>query len=332
MTELFLSIDPAPDRDAAADAEQAGFDGVAVPELAHDPIVSLAAAATRTDRVRLASAALVAFGRSPMTVAMQAADLQALSAGRFVLGLGTQIKPHIELRYSMPWSAPAPRMREFVHAVRAIWDAYATGGRLSVRGAHYRHTLLPPAFVPERFEFGAPPVWIAGFGERMTAVAGEVGDGFLVHPFASARYLEEVSLPAVEAGRRRRGPDRDRLRVIASPLVGVGVTADQISAAREAVRRQLAFYGSTPAYRGALELHGWGELGELLNARSRRGDWEGMTTLFSDDMLDEFAAVGTPDEVAARLRARYRAVDALCLQLPAPASAATLRELRVALG
>ncbi|MFB7890627.1 TIGR03617 family F420-dependent LLM class oxidoreductase [Microbacterium sp. NPDC056044] len=332
MTEVFLSIDPAPDRDAARVAEGAGFDGVAVAELAHDPIVSIAAAAARTERVTLATAALVAFGRSPMTVAMQAADVQALSGGRFVLGLGTQIKPHVELRYSMPWSAPAPRMREFVRALRAIWDSYATGARLAVRGEHYRHTLLPPAFVPERFAHGAPPVWIAGFGERMTAVAGEVGDGFLAHPFASARFLREVSLPALEVG-RRRGPVRDGFRVIASPLVGVGVTADEIGIARDAVRRQLAFYGSTPAYSSALELHGWGELGDLLNAKSRRGDWDAMTALVTDDVLDEFAAVGTPADVAKALRARYDSdVDALCLQLPAPPTAAALHELRAALG
>ena len=165
----------------------------------------------------------------------------------------------------------------------------------------------------------------------MTAVAGEVGDGFIAHPFASARYLHEVSLPALERG-RRRGPARDRFCVVASPLVGVAASEEEIASAREAVRRQLAFYGSTPAYRAALEVHGWGELGDLLNARSRRGDWDAMAALVPDDVVDEFSAVGRPAEVAARLRDRYRDVDTLCLQLPAPAAVETLRELRVALG
>lgn len=330
MTAIYLAMDAAPDRDAAGAVEAAGFDGVAVAELAHDPMVSLAAAAVRTERVRLVSAALVAFGRSPMTVAMQSADLQALSRGRFVLGLGSQIKPHVELRYSMPWSPPAPRMREFVQALRAIWSSYETGARLAVRGEHYRHTLLPPAFIPERFEYGPPPVWIAGFGERMTAVAGEVGDGFLAHPFASPRYLREVSAPAVATG-RRRGGRAGEFQIIASPLVAVGGDATEIATARETVRRQLAFYGSTPAYRGALEVYGWGDLGDQLNARSRRSDWEGAAALVNDDVLHEFAVVGSPDDVAAQLRERYEGVDALCLQLPVAPASDVLTALRAAL-
>lgn len=327
MTSLFLSIDTTPGTPAAGNAERLGFDGVGVAELAHDPMITLASAAKDTMHARLAAAALVAFGRSPMTVAMQAADVHALSGGRLALGLGSQIKPHIEARFGMPWSAPAARMRDFVGALRAIWHSFATGDRLNYRGTHYRHTLLPPQFNPGGMPHGEPPVWLAGVGPKMTELVGEVADGYLSHPIMSARYLEEVTLPLLDAG-RRRGDRESPLEVVVLPLVAVGVTDEERATAAEAVRRQLAFYGSTPAYRAVLELHGRGDLADALSARSRRGDWDGMTALFPDEALHELAAVGTPEEVVAQLTSRFGThADAFILQLPYTASNDALQGL-----
>lgn len=289
----------------AAAAEQMGYDGIAVPELAHDPMIALTLASTSTERVRLATGVLIAFARNPMTVAMQAADVHAASQGRLALGLGSQIQPHIEKRFSMPWGKPAARMREFVQALHEIWDAFESGERLDFRGEFYHHTLLTPMFSPRSMPFGRPPVWLAGVGELMTRVAGEVADGFVPHSFTTGRYLREVSIPALEAGRRRAGRAGEAIEVIATPLVAVGSTDEERASAVRAVRKQVAFYGSTPAYRAVMELHGWGDLADELHGLSRRGEWDAMGEALTDEIFAEFAIAGTPAEVAEGLAERY---------------------------
>ncbi|SDD47300.1 probable F420-dependent oxidoreductase, MSMEG_2256 family [Geodermatophilus telluris] len=305
-------------------AEDGGYDGFWVSEVAHDPFVGLAVAALATERVRLGTAIAVAFARTPMTTAAAADDLQALSGGRLVLGLGTQVKAHVTRRFSMPWSHPAARMREYVLALRAIWDTWHTGAPLAFRGEFYTHTLMTPVFTPPPHGFGPPPVLLAGVGETMTEVAGEVADGFLPHGFTTERYLREVSLPALERGRARTGRTLEGFVVAGSPMVAAGRTEEELAAATAAVRAQLAFYGSTPAYRPVLELHGWGELGERLHALSLRGRWEEMGRLLDDEVLDALAVVGRPEEAGREVVRRYGdLVDRISLATPRGADPGT---------
>ncbi|CAN5425670.1 LLM class F420-dependent oxidoreductase [soil metagenome] len=289
----------------AVRAEADGYDGIGATELQHDPFISVAVAARSTSTIELATSIAVAFARNPMTVAETANDLQLLSNGRFTLGLGSQIKPHIERRFSMPWSHPAERMRDFVLAIRAIQHAWTTREKLDYRGEFYRHTLMTPMFAPDPNPYGVPKIAIAGVGQLMTEVAGEVADGWLSHSFTTPRYLSEVSIPALRRGSERAGRPADAVDVSVAALVAVGSDQSELDAAIRATRKQIAFYGSTPAYASVLELHGWGGLAEPLNARSRRGEWDAMADLVTDDVLAEFASVGSPAEVAAQLRSRY---------------------------
>ena len=265
-------------------------------------------AAEHTERAELGTAIAVAFARSPMQLAYTAHDLQAYSGGRFILGLGSQIKPHIERRFGMPWSHPAPRMREFIMALRAIWSAWNDGTKLNFRGDFYQHTLMTPFFSPPPAPGGAPGVFLAAVGEAMTAVAGEVADGLLVHAFTTERYLREVTLPALDRGLATAGRSRAEAEVGLLAMIATGRTEEEMARAVAGTRAQIAFYGSTPAYRGVLERHGWAGLGDELNALSRsdREDkWEAMGGLIDDDVLDAFAVVAEPAGVAARIRRRF---------------------------
>lgn len=313
----------APTVDAAAAgavaAEAAGYDGWHALETQCDPFLSCAVAAERTERAALITGIAVAFARNPMTVALQANDLQALSGGRFVLGLGSQIKPHITKRYSMPWSRPAARMREFVLAVRAIWEAWETGGQLNFRGEFYRHTLMTPFFDPGPNPHGVPKVLLAAVGPLMTEAAGEVGDGMLCHHFSTERYVREATIPALLRGRAKAGrDDLDGFELTAPGLLAIGDTEEELTASIEKAKERLAFYGSTPAYRPVLELHGWGDLQTDLGDLSRRGGWDEMPSLIPDEVLHEFAVVGTPEEVVDGLLARYGDVAAR-VSVPLPA-------------
>jgi probable F420-dependent oxidoreductase len=232
-------------------------------------------------------------------------DLNAYSGGRFLLGLGSQIKPHIEKRYSMPWSHPAPRMREFISAMRAIWDCWQNGSKLDFRGDFYTHTLMTPFFHPGANEHGAPKVFLAAVGEGMTRVAGEVADGLLVHGFTTERYLREVTVPTIESTLATRGLTRADFELSYPAFVVTGDTEEQINAAATGVRKQIAFYASTPAYRPVLELHGWGELQTELNTLSKQGEWDEMGRRIDDDVLDAFAVQGTPDEIPGLLQKRF---------------------------
>ncbi|GAA3891994.1 LLM class F420-dependent oxidoreductase [Saccharothrix violaceirubra] len=275
----------------------AGVDGFWVAETAHDPFVALSRVAGEVD-VELGTAIAVAFARNPMSTAVQANDLQLLCEGRFHLGLGSQVEAHITKRFGMPWSKPAARMREFVQALQAIWTCWETGERLTFRGEFYRHTLMTPFFNPGPNPYGRPKIWLAGVGELMTEVAGEVADGFLCHALTTERYLREVTLPALARGRERAGRPMD------IEISGPSLVVHDEASAREA-RERIAFYGSTPAYRKVLDLHGWGTLHEDLHRLSRRQQWADMAALIDDEILSAFAVIGTPSEVRTELEDRY---------------------------
>jgi probable F420-dependent oxidoreductase len=305
-TTLLTSLADAGADAAAAEAD--GYAGIWTAETQHDPFLPLVLAAEHTSRIELGTAIAVAFGRNPMLLANLGWDLQAYSAGRFVLGLGSQIKPHITKRFSMPWSHPAARMRDMVLATRAIWESWLTGGRLAYRGEFYTHTLMTPFFTPPASDvegFGPPKVFLAGVGELMTEVAGEVADGFICHPLTSERYLREVTLPALGRGRAKAGLSMDGFEVVGPNFVVTGDDEEATATADVATRRQIAFYGSTPAYRAVLELHGWASLGEELNVLSKRGEWAAMGERIDDEMLHTFAIVAEPADVAPRLSARF---------------------------
>ena len=293
---------------AARNAEEIGYSGVWTAETAHDPFLPLLLAAEHTTEVELGTSIAVAFARNPMTLANIAWDLQAYSRGRFVLGLGSQIKPHITKRFSMPWSHPAPRMRELVLAIRAIWDTWRNGTPLAFRGEFYTHTLMTPFFAPNPADLDGielPKIFLAGVGELMTEVAGEVCDGFICHGFTTERYLREVTLPALQRGRAKAGKTMEGFEIVGPSFVVSGANDEEMAAAITGTRQQIAFYGSTPAYRGVLELHGWGGLQDELNALSKRGRWAEMGELIDDEVLNTFAVVAEPEGIAPELRARF---------------------------
>jgi probable F420-dependent oxidoreductase len=252
----------------------------------------------------IATGVAIAFARSPMIVAQTANDLQALSKGRFILGLGSQIKPHIEKRYSMPWSRPAARMREFVSAIRAIWHAWETGEKLGFRGEFYTHTLMTPAFSPGPNPFGTPPIFVAGVGPKMIEVAGEVGDGMYVHPLNTPSFVAGRVLPALEKGFAAAGRKRGDFQISCQTITMMGTSDEQIQRARNKAKGQISFYGSTPAYQVVLDHMGKGHLHPELNRLSKEGKWFEMMGLITDDMLDEIGVSGTPTEVGAKLAAR----------------------------
>lgn len=279
--------------------EEHGFDGVCTFEGPHDPFLPLAMAASSTNKVDLLTTIAVAFARSPMTVANTAYDLQLLSEGRFILGLGPQIKPHIEKRYSMPWGKPIARMREFVAALHAIWDSWETGNRLDFRGEFYTHTIMGPAFNPGPNPHGKPKIFLAGFGEKMVGAVGEIADGFLIHPINSRKFLQEYSLPALQAGLHRSGRTAEQCETWCQVITCMGNTPEQIEQNKVWVFRQLAFYMSTPAYKPALDVHGWGDdIQPVLNKMSKEGQWEAMGEIITDEVFRTFVAIGTPEEVA----------------------------------
>ena len=301
----------------ARDIETMGYDGVYTFEGPHDPFFPLALAAEHTERLDLATAIAVAFARSPMNLAHIGWDLQTFSKGRAILGLGSQIKPHIEKRFSMPWSRPAARMREMVLAIRAIWATWQDGTPLRFEGEIYRHTLMTPFFTPEPTEYGPARIFLAGVGTGMTEVAGEVADGFLVHPFSTAEFIREHTLPALDRGLAASGRTRADIEISWPAMVVTGVTEADVTAAASVTRSQLAFYGSTPAYRVVLDTHGWGDLQPELNRLSKEGRWDVMASLIDDEMLSTFAVCGAPSEIAAMMQARYGdLVDRIAFNAP----------------
>jgi probable F420-dependent oxidoreductase len=300
--------DPRDARRAFAHLEEIGYDGAFSFEAKHDPFLPLVLAAEHTRRLRLGTAVAIAFARNPMNLAHLAYGVQTISDGRFVLGLGSQVRPHIERRFGMPWSKPAARMREVVLALRAIFDRWEGKADLDFRGEFYRHTLMIPAFDPGPNPFGPPPIFTGGFGPRMTAVAGEVADGFLAHPFTTRKSLLENTLPALDQGLRKSARQRADLEIICATLVVTADGEEEFERVRLAARKQLAFYGSTPAYRPTLDCHGWGALHAELNRLSKQGRWDEMTGLIDDEVLGTIAVVGPRREIAAKLRSRLEGI------------------------
>ena len=302
------SIRTSPPTVAAEEAqriEAEGYDGAFTLEGSHDPFLPLVAAAEATKSVQLYTAVAIAFARNPMILANIGYDLQLFSEGRFMLGLGSQIRTHIEKRFNMPWSEPARRMREFVLAIRAIWASWETGERLNYRGDIYQNTLMTPFANPGPNPFGTPPIILAGVGPRMTEVAAEVGDGFILHPFNSIRSVRELTFPALQRGAAKAGKTLEGYEVAAQVLVALGANAEEVARAKRTIKDRIAFYGSTPAYRPVLDLEGRGDLQEELNAMTKRGEWAEMGSRVPDDVAESIAVIGTPDEVAAQLKERY---------------------------
>ena len=312
----------------AAAAETAGFDAVMTVEVAHDPFTPLALAALATERIELTPSIAVAFLRSPTVTASQAWDLQANSNGRFVLGLGSQVRGHNERRFGIPWSPPAPRLRDYVRALRAVWHCWETGEKLDYRGEHYKLTLMTPDFSPEPTGLPMVPVTIAAVGEAMLRVAGEVCDGVRLHPLCSRRYVEEVALRHITEGMRRGGRNRANFDVFGGGFVVTGPDQETVAAGIERVRQRVAFYGSTRSYLPILSLHGLDELGLKLHGMSLDGRWNEMTSEVSDDVVRIFAACGTYCEIARAIEERFGGVaDAIEINFPVDIPAGLQREL-----
>ena len=285
--------------------ESEGFDGVGTAEMNHDPFFPLLIAAEHSETIELQTGIAVAFARSPMTLANQGHDLNAYSKGRFTLGLGSQIRAHITKRFSMPWGAPAPQMRELILAMRAIWANWYEGEPLRFEGKYYNHTLMTPAFTPDNKEYGAPKVTLAAVGPIMTEVAGEVADGLIIHPFSNEKYIREVTLPAVERGLAKSGRSRDDFEISYTPFIISGNDEKTFAAQKAAAKQRISFYGSTPAYKNVLGVHGWGDLQPELNKMSKQGQWAEMGELVTDEMLNTFGIMGEPKDIVPAIQDRY---------------------------
>ncbi len=291
--------------EAARAAEALGFDGLWTAETQHDAFLPLALAAEHTRRIQLGTAIAVAFARSPTELAYTAWDLQSLSQGRFILGLGTQVKAHIERRFGMPWDSPTARLRDMILAMRALWNTWQTGARLNHRGEFYKLTLMAPFFNPGPIEHPHIPIFIAGVNKGLCQLAGELCEGFHVHPFHSTRYLREVTLPNIALGLEKGGRTRADIQLSSSIFVITGQTPAEAAAARQAVRAQIAFYASTPSYHAVMETHGWLDTAERLGMMAARQQWSDMAALIDDEMLAAFAVTGAPDELAGLIQQRY---------------------------
>jgi probable F420-dependent oxidoreductase len=300
-------------------SEELGFDGVTAPEAGHDPFLPLVLAAEHTRRVRLGTNVAIAFPRSPMVTAQLAWDLQQLSGGRFRLGLGTQVKAHVERRYAAQWiEPPGPPMREYLLCLRAMFEAFQHGGKARFEGEHYRFTLMSPFFNPGPGAHPHVPIDLAAVNPYMARLAGELGDGLRLHPIASFRYAREVVRPALEAGARKAGRSLAELDLIGAPFLAIAADEAGVEAAKAALKQHIAFYASTRTYHSVLEFHGWREVGGGLHRLSREGRWQEMPALISDAMLEEWAIVGTRDELVAKLRERCTGLfTTLLLDLPA---------------
>lgn len=285
--------------------EGLGYNGVLTAETAHDPFFPLLLAAQETESIELMTSIAVAFSRTPMNLANIGHDLNSFSKGRFILGLGSQIRPHITKRFSMPWSKPAARMREFILAMRAIWQSWHEGAPLKFEGEFYTHSLMTPMFTPTDTDYGAPKVFLAAVGPLMTEVAGEVADGMIIHPFSTQAYIDSVTLPAIEAGLAKAGKSREGFELSYSCFVVTGRDEEEFAASKVATQERIAFYGSTPAYKGVLDSIGMGDLQGELNTMSKQGRWKEMGTLITDDMINAFGVMGEPQEIAPEMLRRY---------------------------
>jgi probable F420-dependent oxidoreductase len=304
------------DRTARA-AEDFGFAGLWTSETKHDAFLPLAIAANETHEIELGTSVAIAFSRSPMETAQTAWDLQNLSDGRFVLGLGTQVKAHVTRRFSMPWGKPAARLREYIMALREIWDSFQNEGPLQFEGEFYRHTLMTPFFNPGPIDHPQIPVYIAGVNTRLARLAGEICDGFHIHPFHSPEYVRRTVIPAITAGAEGVGRDPEQVALATSAFVISAENEEEAAEQRESVRAQISFYASTPTYRTVLEAHGWEEVGEKLGTMAREKKWREMPALITDEMLAAFAIEAVPDDIGSALEERYTGlIDRVTLYIP----------------
>ncbi|WP_416898087.1 MAG: TIGR03617 family F420-dependent LLM class oxidoreductase [Minwuia sp.] len=297
--------------------EAAGYDGLYTIETNIDPFFNLLLAAEHTERIELITGVAIAFARSPMTVALQAWNLQQYSKGRFILGLGSQIQTHIERRFSMPWHGPAKQMREYVLALRSIWDSWATGSKLNFRGEFYTHTITNPVFTPAPIDGPPPKIHVGALGPRMVEMAGEVADGLFGHPFNTPTFIHEVQMPALQRGLAKSGRTLADFEMPAMVITITGRTEEEMQAAEANCRRLLAFYGTTPAYWRVMEAHGWGDLGPVLNSMSKENRWAEMPDLLPDEMVAELCVKGAPEDIPALIDARVGSfADRLTLYAP----------------
>jgi probable F420-dependent oxidoreductase len=314
--------------EAARTAETAGYDAVMTVELGHDPFAPLAIAALASERIELTTSVAVAFPRSPTVLAAQAWDLQANSHGRFVLGLGSQVKGHNERRFGITWTAPAPRLRDYARALHAIWRCWETKERLDFHSEHYTLTLMTPDFSPAPTGLAMIPITLAAVGDAMLRTAGEVADGVRLHPLCSRRYLEEICLPQITVGMQRSERRWEQFDIHGGGFVATGADEPSLAAAIEVVRRRIGFYGSTRTYRPILALHGLDDLGQKLHRMSVEGRWDSMAAEVSDDVVQLFAACGRHPDLARAVEQRYGGVaDSLDLEFPPDTPIGLQREL-----
>jgi probable F420-dependent oxidoreductase len=303
--------------EVARAAEELGFAGLWTSETKHDSFLPLAVAANATQKIDLGTSIALAFSRSPMVTAQIAWDLQDLSDGRFILGLGTQVKAHITRRFSMPWDKPASRLKDYILALRAIWRSFQTEGNLNYEGEFYRHTLMSPFFNPGPTDHPEIPIYIAGVNTRLARLAGELCDGFHVHPFHTPEYVEQVVKPAIAEGAGKEDRSPEDVQLATSVFVITGESTQAIEEQREKMRAQAAFYASTPTYRTILEVHGWEDVGEKLSDLAKNKNWDDMPNLITDEMLRTFAVEAAPDEVGLALKERYEGlIERVSLYLP----------------
>ena len=290
---------------AAQAAEATGFSGISTQENRQDPFLPLAVAAAHTEDLELRTSIAIAFARSPMVAANMSWDLQRASNGNFTLGLGSQVKGHNVRRFSVPWSAPAPRMREYVQAIRAIWDCWKNGTPLDYQGEHYQFSLMTPNFTPEPLDGELPKIQIAAVGPAMMKVAAEECDGVMLHAFCTRKYLDEVILPKLQQGLNAKGKARTDFEISGGGFLVTGKDDEAVNKMFEWVRMRVGFYGSTPSYWPVFEAHGWQDLGQKLNDMSKKGQWQDMTKEISDDVVHEFCAVGRFDEIEKEISRRF---------------------------
>ncbi len=330
LRDVSMRIDLARVADMAREVEEIGYDGLASGETKNDPFVPLLLGATSTSRIRLTTAVVIAFPRSPTATAMTAWDLQAMSKGRFVLGLGPQVKGHLERRYGVPWAPPVPRLREYIQAVRAVWHCWQHRVPLDVKGTYYNLSLMVPLFDPGPIEHPDIPIQVAAVNTGMCQLAGELCQGFRPHPICTPKYIAEVMLPAVQTGAKNAGRELTAFDVVPSPLIATAPTAGQMEERLRDVRSRIAFYASTRTYRAVFEHHGWGALVEELHQYSVQKRWEEMPKRISDEVLETIAVVATHDQLAAKLKQRYGSI-ATGLEFGIPIRAPGDREALIAI-
>lgn len=289
----------------ASKLEGFGYDGLRLAELNHDPFLPLTIAAEHTQHAELVTSVAVAFARNPMSMAVLAHDLNAFSHGRLVLGIGSQVRPHIERRFSMPWHKAAAQMREFIESMNAIFDCWYEGRRLEYVGEYYQHTLMPATFTPDNTDAPRPRIALSATGPLMTKVAAEAADGMIMHPFSSERYMREVTIPAIETGLTNRGRSLEDFQLDYAPMLATARTDEALERAIDVLRDRIAFYGCTVAYKPVLDIHGWGDMQEELIALNRAHDKPGMAALISDEMIETIGIVGSPEEVVDKMKARF---------------------------